>query len=121
MQFLIAPAVGDATDAGQIGIDLPNYQELSLAPAVFRKTRPQVQEGRPARYELLLSASAVAQQVSALQLRSADALFALVAMVQVDGLTLLVEEWASTAMLGAPLVYRMLLRAAEPESLNRQS
>ena len=121
VQFLIAPAVGDATDAGQVGLDPPQYQELPLGPAVFRKARPQMQEGNPARYELLLSASAVAQQVSELQLNSADALFGMAAMVQVAGLTLVVEEWAATAMLGAPVVYRMLLRAAEPVSLNRQS
>ena len=120
-QFLIAPAVGDATDAGQIGLDAPNYQELSIAPAAFRKARPQMQEGSPARYELLVSASAIAQQVSVLQLNSADALFAMVAMVQIGELALVVEEWACSAMLGAPLVYRMLLRAAKPASLNQQS
>ncbi len=75
----------------------------------------------PARYELLVSASAIAQQVSALQLNSADALFDMVAMVQVAGLVLVVEEWACSAMLGAPLVYRMLLRVAEPASLSRLS
>ena len=115
--MLLLPGLpGDGTDAGQLGVDAPNYQQLTLAPAIFRRTRPTMTDNQSAKYELLISATAVAQQLSLLQLATADALFSMVAAVQVAGLTLLVEEWACTASLGMPLVYRLLLRAGEPES-----
>ena len=72
-------------------------------------------------YELVVSASAVVQQVSLLQLSSADALFTQVAGVVVAGLNLLVEEWASSTVLGEPLVYRLLLRTAGPQSVTVES
>ena len=120
-EFMIAPAVGDADEAGELGIDAPNFQALQIAPAAFRRTRPTTQENGPARYELLVSASAIAQQVSLLSLSSADALFNMISSVQVAGLNLLVEEWACSALLGAPLVYRMVLRAAHAASLTLES
>ncbi len=119
--LLVPPAQGDQTDAGQLGINAPGFQALSISPVIFRRTRPVMQEGQPAKYELIVSASAVAQQVSLLQLSSADALFSLVAGVTVSGLSLVLEEWASSASLGEPLLYRLLLRAAEARSLNPQS
>ena len=120
-EFMIAPAVGDATDAGELGIDGPNFQTLQIAPVAFRKTRPTTQENEPARYELLVSASAIAQQVSLLALNSAEALFDMVASIQVAGLSLLMEEWACSASLGAPLIYRMVLRTAQTASLSSES
>ena len=118
--LLVPPAQGDQTDAGQLGINAPGFQALSISPVIFRRTRPVMQEGQPAKYELIVSASAVAQQVSLLELSSADALFSLVAGVTVSGLSLVLEEWASSASLGEPLLYRLLLRAAEARSLNPQ-
>jgi hypothetical protein len=111
----------DTSDAGQIGINAPNFQSLPISPVAFRKLRPTMTEDEQARYELLVSASAVVQQVSLLQLSSADALFTQVAGVVVAGLNLLVEEWASSTVLGEPLVYRLLLRAAGPQSLTVDS
>jgi hypothetical protein len=119
--LLVPPAVGDTSDAGQIGINAPNFQSLPISPVAFRKLRPTMTEDEQARYELLVSASAVVQQVSLLQLSSADALFTQVAGVVVAGLNLLVEEWASSTVLGEPLVYRLLLRAAGPQSLTVDS
>lgn len=117
--LLIPPARGDSTDAGQLGIDAPGFQALSLGPVIFRRTRPVMQEGKPAKYELLVSASAVAQQVGLLQLDSADALFSSVAGIVVSGLSLLIEEWACSASLGRPVVFRLILRTAEPQSFTK--
>lgn len=119
--FLMPPVQGDSSDAAQLGINAPNSQALSVSPVVFRRSRPTMVEGAPAKYELLVSASAVSQQVSLLQLSSADALFAQVAGVIVAGLNLLVEEWASSAGLGEPMAYRLLLRAAESQSVMPES
>ena len=119
-ELTISPAQGDSTDAGQLGLDSPNFLYLSIAPVVLRKARPLMQDGAPARYELLISASAVAQQVSLLDLESAEALFRLVAAVSVAGLQFMVEEWACSASLGAPYIYRLLLRTATSASLSKQ-
>jgi hypothetical protein len=70
---------------------------------------------------VLISATAVEAQVGALGLGSADALFSQVAAVQVGGVQGLVEEWSTTASLGEPLLYQLLLRACEPQSLTPQS
>src|ERR1700753_340155 len=71
--LLVAPATGDSSDAGQVGANPPNFQQMPLSPVIFRRVSATMQEGQLAQYELLVSASSV-QQVSTLQLTSADAL-----------------------------------------------
>jgi len=115
--LLVPPATGDGTDAGQLGIDSPQLQQLPLAPSVFRRTRATMQEGQEARYELLISASAVQLQVSTLQLTSADGLFVIAAGVMVGGGLFQIESWSSSQVLGQACLYRLQLRAAEPQSL----
>ncbi len=119
---LMIPATpGDAKDAGQLGLDAPNFQGLSLSPTIFRRTRATMTANQPAQYELLISAIAVAQQVSVLQLPSADALFAMAASVIVAGLQMLIEAWSCSVALGQPMLYRLVVRAAEPESVAASS
>jgi hypothetical protein len=110
------PATGDGTDAGQLGIDSPQLQQLPLAPAVFRRTRPTMTEGEKPKYELLISASAVQQQVSTLQLASADGLFSMAAGVLVGGSLFQIESWSNSEVLGQACLYRIQLRGAEPQS-----
>src|SRR5277367_969736 len=86
------PATGDTTDAGQLGLNAPNFQSLPLSPVVFRRVRATMTEGRPAKYELLVSAVAVQAAVSELQLGSADALFSMTASVVVGGKLFLLES-----------------------------
>jgi len=76
-----------------------------------------VQEGQESKYELLLSATAVQQQVSQLQLTSADGLFLMAAGVVVSGALFQIEGWSSSQSLGQAYLYRLLLRVAEPEAL----
>ena len=118
--FLLPPVQGDTTDAAQLGLNSPKFQALSIAPTIFRRTRPLPQEGKPARYELLVSGSAIAQQVSLLQLSSADSLFLLVAGVVVSGLSFVMEEWSCSVLLGGAVLYRLLLRASETQSIAEQ-
>ncbi len=110
--LLVAPAVGDSSDAGQLGINAPGFQQLSLSPAVFRKLSAGVREGQPAQYELLISASAVQQQVSALQIISADALFDTAAGMEINGAQFLIESHSVSESLGQIYLYRLLLREA---------
>src|SRR5277367_1775851 len=112
VSLLVAPATGDSSDAGQLGINPPNFQQLSLSPAIFRKVRATMQEAQPPQYELLVSASAVQQQVSALQLTSADALFDTSAGVEISGAQFLIESRSVSESLGQVYLYRLLLREA---------
>jgi hypothetical protein len=88
---------------------------LPLGPAVIRKTRDKIQEGAANTCEVLLSASAVAAQVSQLNLDSADALFAMATGVVIGTKLYLMEAVASTEAFGQAYVYRIQLREAMPE------
>ncbi len=112
ISLLMAPATGDSSDAGQLGINSPNFQQLSLSPAIFRKVRATMQQDQMSQYELLISASAVQQQVSALQLTSADALFDTAAGVEISGALFLIEAHSVSESLGQVYLYRLLLREA---------
>jgi hypothetical protein len=72
--------------------------------------RAAMQENQTAQYELLLSASAVQQQVSALQLTGADALFDTSAGIEVNGVQFLIESRSASESLGQVYLYRILLR-----------
>lgn len=104
------PAVGDSTDAGQLGLDAPNFQQLPLAPAVFRRARATMTEGQPAKYELLVSGAAVQAAVGAAQAASADLLFQMAAGVAVAGELFLIESVSFSEYMGTAFLYRLLLR-----------
>jgi hypothetical protein len=104
------PATGDTTDAGQLGLNAPNFQSLPLSPAVFRRLRATMAEGQPPKYELLISGVAIQATVSELQLSSADALFSMAAGVAVGGELFLIEAVSASESLGAVYMYRLLLR-----------
>ena len=104
------PAAGDATDAGQLGIDAPNFQQLPLSPAVFPRVRATMTEGEPAKYELLVSGAAVQAAVGAMQVASAVLLFQMAAGVAVAGELFLIEAVSLSECLGAVYSYRLLLR-----------
>lgn len=104
------PATGDATDAGQLGLDAPNFQSLPLSPVSFRRLRATMTEGKPAKYELLVSGSAVQAAVGALQIASADLLFQMAAGVAIAGELFLIETVSVSETMGAVYLYRLLLR-----------
>jgi hypothetical protein len=104
------PATGDTTDAGQLGLDAPNCQSLPLSPVVFRRVRATMTEGQPAKYELLISGSAVAAAVGVMQIASADLLFQMAAGVAISGELFLIESVSLSECMGAVYVYRLLLR-----------
>jgi hypothetical protein len=112
VSLLVAPAAADNSNAGQLGINAPSFQQLSLSPAIFRKIRVAMQENQLAQYELLISASAVQQQVSALQLASSDALFDTAGGVVINGAQFLIESRSVSESLGQVYLYRLLLREA---------
>jgi hypothetical protein len=106
------PLTGDTSDGGQLGLDAPGFLSLPLSPAVFRKARVAMQDGLLPKYELLVSADAVAAQVSQQQLSSAQALFSMAAGVVVAGKLFLIEAISVSEAQGSVYLYRLLLQEA---------
>ena len=106
------PLAGDSTNAGQIGIDAPGFLSLPLSPVVFRKARVAMQNAQLPKYELLISADAVAAQVTQLQLGSAQTLFFMASGVVVAGKLFLIEALSTSESQGAVYLYRLLLQEA---------
>jgi hypothetical protein len=106
------PLAGDSTNAGQLGINAPGFLSLPLSPAVFRKARVSMQGAQLPKYELLISADAVAAQVTQLQLGSAQTLFFMASGVVVAGKLFLIEALSTSESQGAVYLYRLLLQEA---------
>jgi len=83
----------------------------------MRKLRPSWQEGGESKWELLVSATGVEQQVSALDLASAQSLFAMTLAVTVSGQDFLIESVAANEAFGRVYLYRLLLREARQQAV----
>ncbi len=106
------PLRGDSTNAGQLGLDAPGFLSLPLSPALFRKARVAMEDGRLPKYELLISADAVAAQVTQLQLSSAQTLFSMACGVVVAGKLFFIEAASYSESQGEVYLYRLLLQEA---------
>jgi hypothetical protein len=105
-----APATaGDTTE--QLGLATPTFQDAELAPVVFRKARATTADGKAARWELMVSATAVNALVGSLGYSAASVLFATAFGVLIDGVLMEVESATESEVGGAPYVYRLVLRA----------
>lgn len=111
---LLPSLISDNSDAGQLGITPVELQALSLAPVIFRRTRPAMQEGQPAKYEMLISASSIEAQVYTLELNSAFDFIQSIVGISISGLRFTIESWACSTALGRPVLYRLLLRDCNP-------
>ena len=113
--LLHIPAQAVPGDLGeQVGLATPQFQDLPIGPAVFRKVRPRLAihlVERAADSEMLLSATAVMQVVGSLGYRSADVLFANASRVVVGGAMLEIMSVASVEAFGSVYLYRLGLRA----------
>jgi hypothetical protein len=105
------------TSASEVGLVATTFAEVPISPVLMRKLRPTWQEGAQSKWELLLSASSVQQQVCALDLASAQSLFAMTLAVSVAGQNYLIESIASNEAFGQVYLYRLLLREAQPQAL----
>lgn len=105
-----APAVpADVTE--QLGIAVPTFQDLPLAPVVYRKARATADVGKAARWELLVSATVVQSLVGSLAYASASVLFAAAYGVLSDDELLEIESATEEQVYGQPYVYRLVLQA----------
>ena len=110
---------GTNTDTSQseVGLVATTFADVVVSPVVMRKLRPTWQEAGESKYELLVSATSVETQINALDIGSAQALFALTLAVTVDGKDYLIESVASSEAFGAPYLYRLLLREAGQQAI----
>ncbi|HTB98087.1 MAG TPA: hypothetical protein VK716_13835 [Terracidiphilus sp.] len=105
---------GATTDSSQaeVGIVATTFSSVALSPVVLRKLRPSWKEGERSQWELLVSATSVEQQIAALDLASAQALFAMTLAVTFAGQDYLITSIASNEAFGQVYLYRLLLREA---------
>jgi hypothetical protein len=105
------------TSMSEVGLVATAFVEISVSPVLMRKLRPTWQEGGESKWELLVSATSVEQQVSALDLGSAQSLFSLTLAVTVAGQDYLIESISSNEAFGQVYLYRLLLRDARPQAV----
>ena len=114
--MLRMPVAATTAIGEQLGAPTAGFADLPLSPAAFRKVRVAVSDGNQAKYELLISASAVEAQVSQLGLSSAEVLFALGLGITVGKEFFVIEGVSFTSAAGLACVYRVLLREAAMQS-----
>jgi hypothetical protein len=102
-------SAGDTTE--QLGLAVPTFQDVELAPVVFRKARATMSEGKAARCELMVSATTVNALVGSLGYSAANVLFATAFGVLVDDVLMEVESATESEVFGTPYVYRLVLNA----------
>ena len=101
----------------EVGLVATTFAEAVVNPVVIRKLRPNWQSGGESLWELLVSATSVEQQVSSLDLASAQALFAMTLVVTVSGQDYMIESIASNEAFGQVYLYRLLLREARQQAV----
>jgi hypothetical protein len=105
------------TNMSELGLVATTFAEIVVSPVVMRKLRPMWQQDGGSKWELLVSASAVEQQVRALDLTSAQSLFAMTLAVTVADQDYLIESVASNEAFGQVYLYRLLLREARQQAV----
>ena len=105
------------TSTSEVGLVATAFAEVTVSPVLMRKIRPYMYEGDKTKWEMLISATSVEQQVNALNLASAQSLFSMTLAVTVGGQDYLVESASSNEAFGQVYMYRLLLREARPQSV----
>jgi hypothetical protein len=105
------------TNQSELGLVATTFYEVVVSPVAMRKLRPTWKEGEEAKWELLISATGVEQQVLALELTSAQALFDQTLAVTVGGQDYLIESISSNEAFGQVYLYRVLLREARRQAI----
>jgi len=110
---------GTSTDTSksEVGLVATTFADVVVSPVVMRKLRPTWQAGGESKWELLISATGVEQQVRALDFSSAQALFAMTLAVTVQGQDFLIDSVACNEAFGQAYLYRLLLREARQQAV----
>jgi len=105
------------TNMSELGLVATTFEDVVVSPVVMRKLRPSWQEGGESKWELLVSATSIEQQISALDILSAQSLFSMTLAVTVGGQDYLIESVASNEAFGQVYLYRLLLREARQQAV----
>jgi hypothetical protein len=105
------------TNMSELGLVATTFENVVVGPVVMRKLRPDWQESGEPKWELLVSATGIEQQVSALDLASAQSLFAMTLAITVAGQNYLIESIAANEAFGQVYLYRLLLREARQQAV----
>jgi hypothetical protein len=100
LRYPAPAAAGSAVE--ELGLATPQFQDMEMGPAVFRKAESTV--------TLLVAASAVTAMVSSLAFDSADVLFEVAVGVVVDGVVYVIEKSVASQAMGEPYCYCLTLR-----------
>jgi hypothetical protein len=101
----------------ELGLMATTFADVVVSPVVMRKVRPSLQACDAPRWELLVSASSVAQQTGTLDLASAQSLFAMTLAVTVSSQDYLIESVSSNEAFGQVYLYRLILREMRQQKL----
>ena len=103
---------GTSTDSDQseVGLVATTFSQVVISPVRDAQASPHFQGRRCTRWEMLVSATSVQAQINALDVPSAQALFAMTLAVTVAGQDYLIESVASNEAFGQVYLYRLLLR-----------
>ncbi len=101
----------------ELGLIATAFVDISIGPVVMRKLRPARQETGDMQWELLVSATGIEQQVSALELASAKSLFELTLAVTVAGQSYLIGSFTANEAFGQIYMYRLLLHEAKRQAI----
>ena len=105
------------SNMSEVGLVATTFAEVVISPVVMRRLKPTWREGDESQWELFVSATSVEQQVSSLNLASAQSLFAMTLAVTVAGQDYLIESIASNQAFGQVYLYRLLLRDARQQAV----
>src|SRR6185503_442 len=104
------------TNQAEVGLIATSFSEVEISPVVMRKLRPSKWDDTT-QWEMLVSATSVQAQVNALDISSAQALFAMALAVTVDSNDYLIDAVASNEAFGKVYLYRLLLSQASQTSI----
>jgi hypothetical protein len=115
-QLRVTGASNDSSQS-ELGLIATTFSEVVITPVVMRKLRPTAKAGDASQWEMLVSATSVQAQVNALDLQSAQALFAMTLVVTMAGSDYVIESVASNEAFGKVYLYRLTLRETFQQAL----
>ncbi len=115
--LLRVTGVNAPNSQSEVGLVATNFSDVVVSPVVMRKVRPTWESDGQPQWEMFVSATSVEQQVSALDLGSAQALFAATLAITVAGQDYLIESMTANEAFGQVYLYRLLVREARPQAV----
>ena len=92
--FRVTNATVD-TSQSEVGLVATTFVDVTVSPVLMRRLHPAWKEGGESKWELMVSATGLEQQVQALDLPSVEALFQMTLAVTVAGKDYLIESIAA--------------------------